>query len=56
MVVPLGLATQWILHICAYTGAEADKNEINRDILLMVGEEYQVSTGSQGKLNPERIF
>jgi FAD/FMN-containing dehydrogenase len=32
------MVTQWILHICAYTAPEADKHEINRDIILMVGE------------------
>ena len=36
------------LHICAYTGREEDKDEINRDIMLMIGEYCGAITAEHG--------
>ncbi len=36
------------LHICAYTGREADKSRINADIMLMIGEYAGAITAEHG--------
>ncbi|MFT7491195.1 MAG: FAD/FMN-containing dehydrogenase [Pseudohongiellaceae bacterium] len=36
------------LHICAYTGHEADKSRINEDIMLMIGEYAGAITAEHG--------
>ena len=36
------------LHICAYTGREADKSRINEDIMLMIGEYAGAITAEHG--------
>jgi FAD/FMN-containing dehydrogenase len=36
------------LHICAYTGCEADKSRINADIMLMIGEYSGAITAEHG--------